>query len=143
MRRNTVARLRALEQLNRALFYNLHFILIFIIPVVSMASLAEEKRSHSIRLLQTAPINASHIVMGKYAAGLLLMFLCPSHRLDFSTIYRLIWQPRSWANTNFFFGFVSLNGRTAILWTLGFVHDFQPNDGLSIHFFRSLFADDS
>ncbi len=69
-----------LEQLIRALFYNLHFILILIVPAVTMGSFSEEKRSHAYRLLQTAPISAKEIVLGKFlaSAGLLAAVLLAS-----------------------------------------------------------------
>lgn len=64
-----------LEQLLRALFYNLHFILILVIPAVTMSTFSEERRNQSIRLLQTSPVTASQIVMGKFAAAAGLMAL--------------------------------------------------------------------
>ena len=57
-----------LEQLLRALFYNLHFILILVIPAVTMSSFSEERRNQTIRLLQTSPVTASQIVFGKFLA---------------------------------------------------------------------------
>lgn len=57
-----------LEQLLRAFFYNLNFILVLIVPAVTMASFSEEKRNASIRLLQTSPVTATEIVMGKFFA---------------------------------------------------------------------------
>ncbi len=65
----------SLEQLVRALFANLHFILILIIPAVTMSTFASEKRSQSIRLLQTAPISATQIVLGKFASSAFFMLL--------------------------------------------------------------------
>jgi ABC-2 type transport system permease protein len=69
-----------LEQLLKALFYNLHFILLLIVPAVTMASFSEEKRNHSIRLLMTAPCSALEIVLGKFfaAAGLMALVLVAS-----------------------------------------------------------------
>jgi ABC-2 type transport system permease protein len=64
-----------LEQLIRALFYNLHFILILIVPAVTMASFSEEKRNHAYRLLQTAPVKASQIVLGKFLAAVSMLGL--------------------------------------------------------------------
>ncbi len=58
-----------LEQLLRALFYNLHFILILIIPAVTMSSFSEERRNQTIRLLQTSPVTATQIVLGKFLAS--------------------------------------------------------------------------
>jgi len=64
-----------LEQLLQALFSNLHFILILIVPAVTMASFSEEQKSHSIRLLQTSPVTATQIVLGKFLAAASLMGL--------------------------------------------------------------------
>ena len=69
-----------LEQLLKALFYNLHFILLLVVPAVTMASFSEEKRNQSIRLLQTSPCTALEIVLGKFfaAAGLMTLVLLAS-----------------------------------------------------------------
>lgn len=69
-----------LEQLLTAIFHNLHFILLLAVPAVTMAAFAEEKRTHAIRLLQTAPISATQIVLGKFlaCAGLLALVLLAS-----------------------------------------------------------------
>lgn len=64
-----------LENLLTALFHNLHFILLLIVPAVTMASFAEENKNHSIRLLHTAPIRPLHIVLGKFLATSLMMSL--------------------------------------------------------------------
>jgi ABC-2 type transport system permease protein len=68
-----------LEQLLRALFYNLHFILILVIPAVTMSSFSEERRNQTIRLLQTSPVSATQIVFGKFLAStgvLAVVLLC-------------------------------------------------------------------
>ncbi|MGE0171519.1 MAG: ABC transporter permease [Oligoflexales bacterium] len=57
-----------LDQLLTAMFHNLHFILLLVVPAITMASFSEEKRTQSIRLLQTAPISATQIVLGKFFA---------------------------------------------------------------------------
>ena len=59
-----------LSQLLTAIFHNLHFILLLIVPAVTMASFAEEKRSHVDRLLQTSPVSTLQIVLGKFFASL-------------------------------------------------------------------------
>lgn len=64
-----------LEQLLKALFYNLHFILLLVIPALTMSSFAEEKRSQSLRLLTTAPISSLQIVLGKFIGVAALMGL--------------------------------------------------------------------
>jgi ABC-2 type transport system permease protein len=66
-----------LEQLLRAFFFNLHFFLTMAIPIVTMSSFSEERRNQTIRLLQTSPVTATQIVLGKFfaAAGLLALVL--------------------------------------------------------------------
>jgi len=79
-----------LGQLLRALFQNLHFILLLVIPAVTMASFAEEKKSHTFRLLQSAPIGASKIVLGKFlaVAGVMAFVLvCSSVYPLFTAMY--------------------------------------------------------
>jgi len=79
-----------MEQLIKAMFYNLHFILILIIPAVTMGTFAEEEKSQTLRILQTAPIRAIEIVLGKFVASLGLMafvLLLSSAYPIFLTIY--------------------------------------------------------
>lgn len=64
-----------LEQLHRALFYNLHFVLVLLIPAVTMSSFAEERRNQSLRLLLTAPVSAAQIVLGKFFAAVFVLTL--------------------------------------------------------------------
>ncbi len=64
-----------IEQLLRALFYNVHFILLLIVPAITMASFSEEKKNQSLRLLMTAPCTATEIVVGKFMAAVGLMAL--------------------------------------------------------------------
>jgi ABC-2 type transport system permease protein len=69
-----------LEQLIRAIFYNLHFTLILIVPAITMATFSEERKNQSFRLLQTAPVTATQIVLGKFLAivGLMSVVLLAS-----------------------------------------------------------------
>lgn len=69
-----------LSQLMTAIFQNLHFIFLFIVPAVTMASFAEERKTQVDRLLQTAPVSTLQIVLGKFvaASGILAMVLVAS-----------------------------------------------------------------
>ncbi|MEK7377193.1 MAG: ABC transporter permease, partial [Candidatus Margulisiibacteriota bacterium] len=69
-----------LSQLLTAIFQNLHFILLFIVPAITMSSFAEESRSQVDRLLQTAPVSNIQIVLGKFiaSAGVLGLVLLAS-----------------------------------------------------------------
>ena len=64
-----------LSQLLTAIFHNLHFILLLIVPAVTMSSFAEEKRSQVDRLLQTSPISMFQIVLGKFFASVSILGL--------------------------------------------------------------------
>ncbi len=77
-----------LEQLLRALFSNVHFILILIVPAVTMASFSEEQKNNTIRLLQTSPVTPTQIVLGKFfaAAGLLALVLLAATVYPFFTV---------------------------------------------------------
>jgi len=55
------------------LFYESALIIIWIIPLLSMKSLSEERRSGSLQLLMSSPVSMMEIILGKYLA--LLMFI--------------------------------------------------------------------
>jgi ABC-2 type transport system permease protein len=65
------------EQFIRPLFSNVQVILLFILPLITMRTYAEEKRSGTIELLLTSPITDWQIVAGKFlgAMGLILAML--------------------------------------------------------------------
>jgi ABC-2 type transport system permease protein len=77
-----------LEQLLKALFNNVHFIFLLIVPAVTMTSFSEEKHSKSFRLLQTAPCTALEIVLGKFlaSAGVMTLVLAASFVYPLFTI---------------------------------------------------------
>lgn len=82
-----------IDQLLKALFYNLHFILIFIIPAVTMATFAEEKKTQVFRLLQTAPVSPMQIVFGKYLAALAVMTLALAASAAFPLFITVYGEP--------------------------------------------------
>jgi ABC-2 type transport system permease protein len=55
------------------LFYESALKIIWIIPLLSMKSLSEERRSGSLQLLMSSPVSMTEIILGKYLA--LLMFI--------------------------------------------------------------------
>ena len=55
----------------RNLFYNLITILVFLIPILTMRCLSEERRSKTDQILLTSPVSVKDIVLGKYFACLL------------------------------------------------------------------------
>lgn len=60
------------EQLISPLFLNVSVILLFTLPLVTMRTYSEEKRSGTIELLLTSPLTDLQIVIGKFLGGLTL-----------------------------------------------------------------------
>lgn len=55
---------------------NMITIVLFIIPLITMRSFAEEKRQHTDQALMTAPISLNEIVLGKYLSAFTLYAIC-------------------------------------------------------------------
>jgi ABC-2 type transport system permease protein len=60
------------EMLISPLFLNVSVILLFTLPLVTMRTYSEEKRSGTIELLLTAPLTDVQIVVGKFLGALVL-----------------------------------------------------------------------
>lgn len=72
------------------LFFISPWVLMFLIPAVTMRSFAEEKRSGTIELLFTRPLTDGQIIAAKYLAGLLLVIIAILPTLVYYiTVYRL------------------------------------------------------
>jgi ABC-2 type transport system permease protein len=73
----------AMERLNlnefviSPLLHNLSVILVILVPVITMRSFAEEKRSGTYELLMTSPLSITEIVLGKFlgAFGFVLIMI--------------------------------------------------------------------
>jgi ABC-type transport system involved in multi-copper enzyme maturation permease subunit len=50
--------------------------MIFLVPIITMRMLSEEKRSGTLEVMLTAPVNEWTIVLGKFFAGLRVFMLC-------------------------------------------------------------------
>ena len=60
------------EILISPLFLNVSVILLFTLPLITMRTYAEEKRSGTIELLLTSPLTDLQIVIGKFLGGMVL-----------------------------------------------------------------------
>ena len=58
------------EQLIRPVFLNSVVVFLFMLPIVTMRSYAEEKRSGTIELLLTAPLTDLQIILGKFVGAM-------------------------------------------------------------------------
>ncbi len=60
------------QDLIRWLFHSTSVVVLFMLPLITMRSFAEEKRSGTIELLFTSPVTDLQIVLGKFFAALTL-----------------------------------------------------------------------
>ena len=60
------------EQLIRPLFLNSSVIVLFVLPLITMRTYSEEKRSGTIELLLTSPLTDFEIIMGKFLGAMTL-----------------------------------------------------------------------
>ncbi len=67
-------------QLIRPYFWNLALISLFVLPLVTMRLYSEEKKNGTVELLYTSPLTTTHIVLGKFLAGLVfyIVMLVPT-----------------------------------------------------------------
>lgn len=56
-------------------FDTMSIVLLFIIPLITMRLVADERRSHTAELLFTSPLKISSIILGKYLAALVLLII--------------------------------------------------------------------
>lgn len=68
------------------LFGNINFLLLFICPIVTMRTFAEEKKEATLDLYFTAPIKDFELVIGKYLANVLMVFFLLSTTFIFPII---------------------------------------------------------
>lgn len=71
-------------------FYLIPWLFLFLIPAITMKSFAEELNSGTIEILKTNPLTNWQIVLGKFFASLLLVFVALLPTLTYVyTIYKL------------------------------------------------------
>jgi ABC-2 type transport system permease protein len=85
------------EMMIRGVFHNLAIITLFVMPMITMRTYSEEKRSGTIELLLTSPITDVQIILGKFlgALGLFGAMLLVT-MVDMAILFRLgnpEWKP--------------------------------------------------
>jgi len=66
-------RMNLTEWIMGPLFMNMTVFFLFMLPILTMRLIAEERRSKTLELMMTAPIRPIDIVLGKYLASILMM----------------------------------------------------------------------
>ena len=69
---NTYAQLNLNEMVFRSLFYSLDFVLMFLLPILTMRLFAEERKLHTFELLLTSPVGINELISAKYVSVLLI-----------------------------------------------------------------------
>ncbi len=70
----------------RAVFYNMLTILTFLVPILTMRCLSEERKTKSDQILLTSPVSVWEIVLGKYLAAVGVFFIAIACTLVFPFI---------------------------------------------------------
>ena len=58
------------DQFIRPLFLNVSVVLLFVLPMITMRTYSEEKRSGTIELLLTSPVTDVQIILGKFVGAI-------------------------------------------------------------------------
>ena len=77
------------------LFQDTSFVLILLVPILTMRLISEEDRTHTMELLTTSPVSSTAIILGKYVAAfvlyLVLLAISLYMPLSIAVVGRLDW----------------------------------------------------
>lgn len=79
-------------------FANMFYIIMFIIPVLTMKCFSEEKRQKTDQALLTSPVSLTEIVLGKFFGAMTVYALCTSVFLIYAVIISFFAKPQ-WSVT--------------------------------------------
>jgi len=81
------------EWVIRGAFGVFNFLMLFLIPVISMRLIAEERKSKTFEILVTCPVRDGEILAGKFLAALTLIILLVSSSIIYPLIVERYSQP--------------------------------------------------
>ena len=87
-----------------SLFLYTPYVFTFLIPAISMRTLAEERRAGTWELLQTSPLSLTQIVLAKYLALIVLVFMAILPTLGYAYSISLLGNPAGNLDWAGFFG---------------------------------------
>ncbi len=75
-------------------FGNMFYIIMFLIPIITMKTFAEEKRQKTDQALLTAPTSLTEIVLGKFLGAFTLYALCSCIYLIYAVVISFFTTPQ-------------------------------------------------
>ena len=75
-------------------FSNMFYIIMFIIPIITMKSFAEEKKQKSDQALLTSPCSLTEIVLGKFLGAFIMFALCCAIFLVYAVVISFFAAPQ-------------------------------------------------
>ncbi len=75
-------------------FGNMFYIIMFIIPVLTMKTFSEEKRQKTDQALLTSPVSLTEIVLGKFLGAFTVFAMCCSIFIVYAVIISFFAQPQ-------------------------------------------------
>ena len=75
-------------------FSNMFYIIMFLIPIITMKSFAEEKRQKSDQALLTSPCSLTEIVAGKFLGAFVMYTICTAIFLIYAVVISFFAQPQ-------------------------------------------------
>lgn len=92
----------------RIIFHNMGITLLFISPIITMRTFAEERKLGTIELLYTSPLTLQEIVFGKYLSCIVLFLIITGVTLEYPLLLRLFGKPDWGPILTAYLGFVLL-----------------------------------
>lgn len=87
-------------------FFNIVLISLFTLPLITMRLYSEEKRVGTIELLYTTPITPTHIILGKFLAGMAFYGIVLLPTVFFQTILFSYGDPAFWPVVSGYIGLI-------------------------------------
>src|SRR4029079_1634917 len=98
------------QQLIRPLVQNVTILVLFLMPMVTMRTYSEEKRSGTIELLLTSPLSDFQIIMGKFLGAMALYLVMLAVSLIHIAILFIYGHPERKPILTAYLGLVLLGG---------------------------------
>lgn len=83
----------AKEATMRDMFRTMNFFFLFVIPIITMGSLADERKTGTLELLLTCPVNRFQVVLGKFCASAAFYTLFVLLTVQYYVLLRMCGSP--------------------------------------------------